>query len=117
MARFVQWPDGPFKFRQSGTSDQIGHRSDQLANWPVELRHSAISYLAMFPDVGVSRVSRSSGNSEAICRKHYLEVLRKVQGEVGLLRLSGARFRTRPDWQLVKNLFGIIASYNGDDTP
>lgn len=46
------------------------------------LRHSAISYyLAMFPDVGVSRVSRWSGNSEAICRKHYLEVLRKEQGE------------------------------------
>ena len=36
-------------------------------------RHSAISYyLAMFPDVGVSRVSRWSGNSEARCRKHYL---------------------------------------------
>ena len=46
------------------------------------LRHSCISYyLAMFPDVGVSRVSLWSGNSEATCRKHYLQVLRKEEGE------------------------------------
>lgn len=49
---------------------------------PNGFRHSAISYyLAMFPDVGVSRVSLWSGNSEATCRKHYLQVLRKEQGE------------------------------------
>jgi site-specific recombinase XerD len=49
---------------------------------PNGFRHSAISYyLAMFPDVGVSRVSRWSGNSEATVRKHYLQVLRKQQGE------------------------------------
>jgi integrase len=46
------------------------------------LRHSSISYyLAMFPDVGVTRVSRWSGNSEATCRKHYLRVLREEQGK------------------------------------
>jgi hypothetical protein len=46
------------------------------------LRHGAISYyLAMFPDVGVSRVSSWSGNSEATCRTHYLQVLRKQEGE------------------------------------
>jgi site-specific recombinase XerD len=49
---------------------------------PNGFRHSAISYyLAMFPDVGVSRVSVWAGNSEATIRKHYLQVLRKEQGE------------------------------------
>jgi integrase len=46
------------------------------------LRHSAISYyLAMYPDVGVQRVAKWSGNSEATTRKHYLRILRKEQGE------------------------------------
>lgn len=45
-------------------------------------RHSAISYyLAMFPDVGLSRVSRWSGDSEATCRKHYLQYLRPEAGK------------------------------------
>jgi len=46
------------------------------------LRHSVISYyLAMYPDAGVSRVSLWSGHSETTCRKHYLQALRKEQGE------------------------------------
>jgi hypothetical protein len=45
-------------------------------------RHSAISYyLAMFPDAGVTRVSRWSGNSEATIRKHYLQVLPEEKGK------------------------------------
>jgi hypothetical protein len=46
------------------------------------LRHSSISYyLSMFPNVGVTQVSRWSGNSETTCRKHYLRVLREEQGK------------------------------------
>jgi integrase len=54
----------------------------QIKQVPNGFRHSAIShYLAMFPDAGVTRVSRWSGNSEATIRKHYLEVLPKERGE------------------------------------
>jgi integrase len=49
---------------------------------PNGFRHSAISYyLAMFPDAGVTRVSRWSGNSEATIRKHYLQVLPEERGK------------------------------------
>ena len=46
------------------------------------LRHSCISYyLAMYPDIGVQRVSLWSGNSESTIRLHYLRHLTKEQGE------------------------------------
>jgi hypothetical protein len=46
------------------------------------LRKSAISYwLAAHPEHGVGEVARYAGNSEASCRKHYLRILTKAQGE------------------------------------
>ena len=46
------------------------------------LRKSAISYwLAAHPEHGVGEVARYAGNSEASCRKHYLRILTKEQGE------------------------------------
>jgi hypothetical protein len=46
------------------------------------LRKSAISYwLAAHPEHGVGEVARYAGNSEASCRKHYLRILTKSEGE------------------------------------
>jgi hypothetical protein len=46
------------------------------------LRKSAISYwLAAHPEHGVGEVARYAGNSEASCRKHYLRILTKAQGD------------------------------------
>ena len=46
------------------------------------LGKSAISYwLAAHPEHGVGEVARYAGNSEASCRKHYLRILTKAQGE------------------------------------
>jgi hypothetical protein len=46
------------------------------------LRKSAISYwLAAHQEHGVGEVARYAGNSEASCRKHYLRILTKAQGE------------------------------------
>lgn len=46
------------------------------------LRKSAISYwLAWHGEEGVGAVARYAGNSEASCRKHYLRVLTKAEGE------------------------------------
>lgn len=46
------------------------------------LRKSAISYwLARNGEEGVGAVARYAGNSEASCRKHYLRILTKAEGE------------------------------------
>jgi hypothetical protein len=46
------------------------------------LRKSAISYwLAAHPEHGVGEVARYAGNSEGSCRRHYMRILTKEQGE------------------------------------
>jgi integrase len=77
------------------------------------LRHSFASYwLARSENQGVGRLAVIMGNSESVCRKHYIEVLSPEDGRAwfGLSRQSASDSASEMALERVSNLSRSLAS-------
>jgi site-specific recombinase XerD len=83
----IPFSEGAFRRRMEKLRDYL--RIDLADN---VLRHSYASYwLARSTLAGVGELAKRMGNSESVCRRHYLEILTREEGEAWFsLRRGGA---------------------------
>jgi integrase len=79
------------------------HTAAKISPSPNALRHSFASYWLARSEDGVGALSKRMGNSESVCRRHYLESLTPEEGKAWFAirrireprRDEGARFASR----------------------
>jgi hypothetical protein len=60
---------------------RIGYVASAMQEYSNALRHSYASYwLARSSKEGLGELSKRMGNSEAVCKRHYLETLTREEG-------------------------------------